>query len=153
MEFFYYDTIRFRKISNLKSLRYLKESIQSNFVDRMDNQMYINQGYFFHPDTTCSNQDVCFTGLQLCQPRRIENIKVSCGQDVKDLVREFYLMYSIDGRAFNCYQKCRKFQVGNENLEYLLKLDDVTAKNLRVYPTDWIGKPDFSVLYNYYWEW
>jgi hypothetical protein len=49
IEFFYYDVLRFRKISNLKSLKYLKESIQSNFVDRMDNQMYINQRAYFNP--------------------------------------------------------------------------------------------------------
>jgi hypothetical protein len=49
IEFFYYDLLRFRKISNLKSLRYLKEAIQSNYVDRLDNQLYINQRYFFNP--------------------------------------------------------------------------------------------------------
>ncbi len=41
--------LRYRKIMNLKSLRYLREAIQTNFVDRVDNQLYINQKYFFDP--------------------------------------------------------------------------------------------------------
>ena len=49
LDFFYYDMLRFRKISNLKSLTYLQETINSNFVDRVDNQIYINQVYFFNP--------------------------------------------------------------------------------------------------------
>lgn len=56
LEFFYYDMLRFRKISNLKSLTYLQETISSNFVDRVDNQLYINQVYFFNPSQACSVQ-------------------------------------------------------------------------------------------------
>ena len=138
VEFFYYDKIRFRKISNLKSLQYLKESIQSNFVDRMDNQMYINQRYFFRPENSCQKKDICWTGLQLCQSRNISNIRLTCGSE-NGQVRQFYIMYSLDGKTFNCYQKCRKFQVSDKT--YQLKLEDVVAKNLRVYPTDWVGKP------------
>ena len=67
IEFFYYDYLRYRKISNLKSLKYLKESIQSNFVDRIDNQLYINSRFFnFDPAKSCVDKDVCFTGLELC---------------------------------------------------------------------------------------
>ncbi len=54
IEFFYYDLIRFRKISNLKSLTYLQDTINSNFIDRVDNQIYINQAYFFNPAASCS---------------------------------------------------------------------------------------------------
>jgi hypothetical protein len=57
-------------------------------------------------------------------------------------------MYSLDGNAFNCYQKCRKFQ-SNDKLYSVLPLEDLTAKNVRVYPTDWIGKPEFYVAYEY----
>jgi len=49
--------LRFRKISNLKSLRYLTEAIQSNYVDRLDNQLYINQKYFFEPQFECHAGD------------------------------------------------------------------------------------------------
>mgnify|MGYP003692183517 CR=1 FL=1 len=148
LEFFYYDVIRFRKISNMKSLTYLKEAIYSNFVDRMDNQMYINQRYFFEPDTTCKNKDVCFTGLSLCQSRKMDQVRISTGENNNNYVREFYLMYSLDGRVFNCYQKCRKFHVG-DSLMYNLDLENLYAKNVRVYPTDWIGKPEFFVAYDY----
>jgi hypothetical protein len=34
---------------NLKSLKYLRETIQTKFVDRVDNQLYINQRYYFDP--------------------------------------------------------------------------------------------------------
>lgn len=54
IEFFYYDTLRFKKISDLKSLRYLHDTIKSNFVDRVENQLFINSQYFFNPNTkTC----------------------------------------------------------------------------------------------------
>ena len=65
VDFFYYDMLRFRKISNLKSLTYLQETISSNFVDRVDNQIFINQVYFFNPSAECSIKEMCFTGLQL----------------------------------------------------------------------------------------
>jgi hypothetical protein len=68
--------IRFRKISSLKSLKYLKEAIESNFVDRMDNQMYINQRAFFSP-AKCQDKSVCFTGLELCQQKTINCLKIS----------------------------------------------------------------------------
>lgn len=66
INFFYYDLIRFKKISNLKSLTYLQNAINSTFVDRVDNQIYINKFYFFNPNAACSVQELCFTGLQLC---------------------------------------------------------------------------------------
>ena len=73
MEFFSYDMFRFRKISNYWSLKYLKESIQSNYVDRLDNQVSINQKYFFEPQFECYSGDdlTCLTGLELCDPRKI----------------------------------------------------------------------------------
>lgn len=55
-------------------------------------------------------------------------------------------MYSLDGKAFHCYQKCRKFQ-SNDQLYAKVALEDLVAKNVRVYPTDWIGKPEFYVAY------
>lgn len=114
MEFFYYDMLRFRKISNLRSLKYLKESIQSNYVDRLDNQLYINQKYFFEPQFECHSGDdlTCFTGLELCEPRNIafldlinEN-KHSSG--LMSYVSEFYIAYSVTGRNFECYNQCNK---------------------------------------------
>ena len=49
IEFFYYDMLRYKKIINLKSLKYLRETIETNYIDRVDNQLYINQKYFFDP--------------------------------------------------------------------------------------------------------
>lgn len=61
---------------------------------------------------------------------------------------EFYLMYSIDGKVYNCYEKCRKISVGKQN-EFKMNFDNLTAKNIRVYPTAWVGRPNFAVSYNY----
>ena len=108
IEFFYYDKLRFQKISNLKSLRYLKESIRSNFVDRMDNQMYINQRIFFNPAKSCENKSVCFTGLELCQPRTVNSVKISTTEGA---LKSAYITYSIDGSSFNCFEKCRHFVI------------------------------------------
>jgi hypothetical protein len=74
IEFFYYDLLRFRKISNLKSLTYLQETINSNFVDRVDNQIYINQIYFFNPIAQCTVKEMCFTGLQLCEAKQVTGL-------------------------------------------------------------------------------
>ncbi len=77
IDFFYYDLIRFRKISNLKSLKYLQNTINSTFVDRVNNQIYINQAYFFNPIASCTIKEMCFTGLQLCQPRTITSLSLN----------------------------------------------------------------------------
>lgn len=144
IEFFYYDTLRFRKISNLKSLKYLQESIQSNFVDRMDNQMYINQRTYFNPMKTCINPDVCFTGLELCQARTIDSLTVSATEGT---LKKIYITYSIDGRSFNCFEKCR--HVLMDGASNVVILNRLLAKNVRVYPVEWIGTPSLHVAYNY----
>ena len=100
VEFYYYDHLRFRKISNLKSLRYLKETIQSNFVDRIDNQLYINSHYFFTPQSSCQELDLCFTGLELCQARTLNTVTVAA---TGGSVQEVYLTYSVDAFNFNCF--------------------------------------------------
>lgn len=162
IEFFYYDMLRFRKISNLRSLKYLNEAIRSNYVDRLDNQLFINQKYFFEPQFECHSGDdlTCFTGLELCEPRGISYIdlinenKLSTG--LMSYVSEFYLAYSVTGRNFECYNKCEKIQVTQKDLSmkgnyqsYRLALDNLKAKNIRVYPTKWVGTPKLSVFYDY----
>lgn len=144
LEFFYYDYLRFRKISNLKSLRYLKESIQSNFVDRIDNQLYINNYYFFTPNTSCINKDVCFTGLELCQPRTISQLTVDC---TGGKVSEIYVTYSIDGVNFNCFEKCR--HIGLVDIPATVQMSGLLAKNVRVYPVTWSQTPKMSISYDY----
>lgn len=145
IEFFYYDYLRFRKISNLKSLRYLKETIQSNFVDRVDNQLYINQRFFdFNPEHSCESKEVCFTGLELCQARTISSFQLEC---TEGSVTKLYVTYSLNGQDFNCFEKCREFAV--EQIPYSLNLHSLLAKNVRVYPVEWKGIPKMHVSYEY----
>ena len=149
LEFFYYDMIRFRKISNLKSLTYLQETINSNFVDRVDNQIYINQVYFFDPSASCSIKEMCFTGLQLCEPRDVTDLTLTF-EDPNNYVTEFYLTYSIDGRSYNCYQNCKKYTVDQcSSNSYSVKLDGLRAQGVRVYPTNYKGTPKFSPTFFY----
>ena len=122
IEFFYYDVLRFRKISNLKSLRYLREAIQSNYVDRLDNQLYINQKYFFNPKFEChaGNDLACFTGLELCEARRVSSIELinenKFDTGLASYVSEFYIAYSYNGRTYECFKGCNKFQVSQSDL-------------------------------------
>lgn len=146
IEFFYYDMIRFRKISNLKSLKYLKESIQSNFVDRMDNQMYINQRLYFTPTKACQNKSTCFTGLELCQQRTINSLRISVNEGS---LKRVYLTYSVDGYNFNCFEKCRYFILNDKLPENQLICNGISAKNLRVYPVEWTGTPNIKIAYDY----
>lgn len=147
IEFFYYDLIRFRKISNLKSLTYLQDTINSNFIDRVDNQIYINQAYFFNPAASCSIKEMCFTGLQLCDNRQITGLALTF-QDPSSYVSEFYLTYSVDGRKYNCYNNCMKFTVDVKNSCFTMKLD-VKAQGMRIYPTNYKGTPKFSPTFFY----
>jgi hypothetical protein len=148
VDFFYYDLIRFRKISNLKSLKYLQDTINSNFVDRVDNQIYINQAYFFNPTASCSSQDMCFTGLQLCQPHNISSLALNF--DGSGVVTEFYLTYSIDGRSYNCYNSCARISVSaSANSTYKYSLSNLLAQGVRIYPTKYSGKPNFSPTFYY----
>lgn len=148
LEFFYYDTLRFKKISNLKSIKYLLDTINSNFVDRVNNQIYINQAYFFNPAAACTSQDMCFTGLQLCQPRQINSVNLSFGAGGS--VSEFYLTYSMDGRNYNCYNGCAKIAIpvgasGNWSFSF----NNFTAQGIRIYPTKYNGSPSFSPAFFY----
>lgn len=152
IEFFYYDLLRFKKISNLKSLKYLQETINSNFVDRVDNQIYINQVYFFNPVVSCTAKDLCFTGLELCQQKEITGVTLNF-QD-SNYVSEFYLTYSIDGRSFNCYKSCLKYSVSNvTNNSFNLQLDGLSAQGVRIYPTKYKGTPKFNPTFFYNWLW
>ena len=149
LEFFYYDMIRFRKISNLKSQTYLQETINSNFVDRVDNQIYINQVYFFNPSAQCSIKEMCFTGLQLCEPRDVTELTLNF-QDPSSYVTEFYLTYSVDGRSYNCYQNCKPFKITEcQNSSYSMKLKGLRAQGVRVYPKNYKGSSKFCPTFFY----
>lgn len=147
IDFFYYDLIRFRKISNLKSLKYLQETINSNFVDRVDNQIYINQVYFFNPQASCASKDMCFTGLQLCEPRNINSVSLSFGSS-PGAVTKLYLTYSVDGRSYNCYNSCSPIPVTLNNGVFSLPLK-LNAQGVRIYPTEYSGTPNFSPIFYY----
>lgn len=146
LEFYYYDLLRFKKISNLKSLKYLKESIQSNFVDRMDNQMYINQRAFFNPAKACQDKSVCFSGLELCQQRTVNTVTIGC---TEGLLKKVYITYSGDGVNFSCFEKCRHFILNDNLAENVLILNGLLAKNIRVYPVEWTGTPSVRISYDY----
>lgn len=138
--------LRFRKISNLKSLTYLKESIQSNFVDRMDNQMYINQRAFFTPAKTCKSKDVCFTGLELSSSKTVKSVSISCSEGS---LQKVYLTYSLDGLNFNCFEKCREVVLDSHQTYNQIILNSLVAKNVRVYPVEYKGQPKISITYDY----
>ena len=151
INFFYYDLIRFKKIANLKSLTYLLNTINATFVDRVDNQIYINQVYFFNPNAACSVKEMCFTGLQLCQVRQITGLVLNF-QDPSNYVTEFYLTYSVDGRSYNCYKNCQVFNVGQlTNGGFALNLDSLSAQGVRIYPTNYKGNANFSPTFFYNW--
>lgn len=146
IEFFYYDVLRFRKISNLKSLTYLKESIQSNFVDRMDNQMYINQRAFFTPAKTCESKQVCFTGLELCSLKTVNSISIGCSEGS---LKKVYVTYSVDGLNFNCFEKCREVLFDSTQKSNTIILNKLMASNVRVYPVEYSGSPKINITYGY----
>ena len=148
IQFFYYDLLRYRKISNLKSLKYLQETINSNFIDRVDNQLYINQAYFFTPSASCTSEDMCFTGLQLCKPHNITGLSLNIQSGS---LKEFYLTYSIDGRSYNCYNSCKKITVDQLDGK-CFKYDfgnSLNAQGVRVYPTQREGELKFSPTFFY----
>ena len=148
LDFFYYDALRFKKISNLKSIKYLMDTINSNFVDRVNNQIYINQAYFFNPTAACSSQDMCFTGLQLCQPRQINSLDLIFATG--GAVSEIYMTYSVDGRNYNCYNACAKIAVSaGPSGNWTYSFNNLTAEGIRIYPTKYSGSPSFSPAFFY----
>ena len=71
-------------------------------------------------------------------------------------VSEFYIAFSVTGRNFECFNNCTKFQVGQKDLvmkdslqSYRFNLGNLQAKNVRVYPTKWVGTPKLSIFYDY----
>lgn len=108
--------------------------------------MYINQRIFFNPAKSCENKSVCFTGLELCQQRTINSVKISTTDGV---LKKVYLTYSIDGANFNCFEKCRQFVLNDKLPENELILNGLSAKNLRIYPAEWTGSPNIKVVYDY----
>lgn len=149
VEFFYYDALRFKKISNLKSLRYLNETISSNFVDRVDNQIYINQAYFFNPVAACTSKELCFTGLQLCESRKVIGLTLTFAEKDSQ-VQEFYLTYTIDGRSYNCFNGCAKITVGSlTNNSWKTSIQGLVCQGVRIYPTKFKGSPQFAPTFYY----
>ena len=61
----------------------------------------------------------------------------------------FYVVYSVDGHNFLCYEKCKKYVV--DRTPFKVKLKNVEAKNVRVYPVDWEGDARIVVSYEYKW--
>ena len=112
----------------------------------MDNQMYINQRAYFNPAKACQDKSVCFTGLELCQQRTINSIKISF---TEGCLKRVYVTYSIDGSSFNCFEKCRQFVLDDKQPENTLILNNLSAKNLRVYPVEWTGLPNIKIAYDY----
>lgn len=147
IDFFYYDLIRFRQISNLKSMKYLTDTINSNYVDRVNNQIYINQAYFFNPQSACVSQELCFTGLQLCQNRKINSLTLNFQTGAQ--VNEFYLTYSVDGRSYNCYNSCIKISTGNSTTSFTYTLSNLNAQGVRIYPTKYTGNTNFNPTFYY----
>ena len=148
IEFFYYDSLRFKKISNLKSLKYLQETINSNFVDRVNNQIYINQAYFFNPMAACTSKDLCFTGLQLCGKRNIKSLTLNFAAN--STITSFYLTYSVDGRSYNCFNSCKTIQVpasATNSFDY--NFDNFEAQGIRIYPQGFTGSGNFSPTFFY----
>lgn len=146
IDFFYYDLIRYRKISNLKSLKYLQNTINSTFVDRVNNQIYINQAYFFNPIAACTIKEMCFTGLQLCQLKTITSLSLNFGAGG---VVEFYLTYSVDGRSYNCFNGCAKIPVNAVGNSFSYSLNNLNAVGVRIYPTKYSGNANFSPIFYY----
>ena len=71
-------------------------------------------------------------------------------------VSEFYISYSQTGRNFECYKNCTKIQVAQKDLalkdnyqSFKLNLGNLQAKNVRIYPTKWVGTPKLSIFYDY----
>lgn len=60
---------------------------------------------------------------------------------------KFYVVYSLDGSNFICFEKCREFIV--EKLPYTVSFDGLVAKNLRVYPVQWKNEPKIHISYEY----
>lgn len=132
----------------MKSLKYLQDTINSNFVDRVNNQIYINQAYFFNPNAACTSKEMCFTGLQLCQSRKINSVSLNFGAG--GVVSEFYLTYTVDGRSYNCYNGCSKVAVtSGTNSTFTYNFDNLVAEGVRIYPTKYSGNPSFSPAFFY----
>lgn len=102
----------------------------------------------------------CFTGLELCQPKSIPSIELinenKASNGLLSYVSEFYIAVSQTGRNFECYKNCSKFQVNEKDLilkglyqSYRFVLENLQAKNIRVYPTKWVGSPKLSVFFEY----
>lgn len=47
---------------------------------------------------------MCFTGLELCQAKKIKTLTIDCE---RGSVSKFYVVYSLDGKNFICFEKCR----------------------------------------------
>ncbi len=108
--------------------------------------MYINQRFFFNPSKVCQDKSVCFTGLELCQERTINSLKIGITEGG---VKKIYITYSIDGQNFNCFENCRHLILNEKQNESTLNLNGLLAKNLRVYPLEWTGSPNIKIAYDY----
>lgn len=108
--------------------------------------MYINQRAFFQPGKTCQNTDVCFTGLELCESKKINSLSISATEGV---LKSVYVTYSTDGKNFNCFQQCKYILIDQSQPSSTVILNQLLAQNVRVYPVEWSGSPSIHISYSY----
>lgn len=112
----------------------------------MENQIFINERAFFNPERSCTSKDTCFTGLELCHPRSIDSLSVAVNSGS---LKRYYLSYSLDGKNFNCFEQCRHILYNDKIVRNVIILNNLQAKNIRVYPVEWTGSPNIKVTYDY----
>ena len=105
------------------------------------------EGELFHPKDDCIDKELCWMGVEVCEPREIKGFSINPNADSIGAIETVVVKFSRDGVEFNCYADCKEIFL-HKSGSYLLD-PSVVATKLRVYPTKWTGSPSYSVTFNY----
>lgn len=105
------------------------------------------RGEIFHTQDSCIDKELCWMGLEVCEPREIKGFALEPKPDSKGEITSVVIKYSRDGVSFSCYANCSEVPLKKSGA-YVLD-PTVVATKLRVYPAKWVGNPTYSVTFNY----
>ena len=97
--------------------------------------------------STCqTGEDLCWAGIESCEPRKVKGFSLIYKSDCQDRVSEVKIEYSNDGITFTCYDNCKALPLTEDSFVFPTPL---LAQKMHVHFVTYSGKPSFGLKFDY----
>jgi len=94
----------------------------------------------------CDKSNLCWAGIESCQPRNIKGFSLLYNGNNTDKVTEVKIEYSTDGLNFVCWNNCTSIVLSNDGLVFP---SPILAEKVHVHFIKYSGNPKFGIQFNY----